>query len=104
MMKYIKAFNVEDVKEGEVKRVELNGAAIAIINLDGEYHAISDTCSHEEASLSEGELDGNVITCPKHGSRFDVKTGSVLSLPAMFPVKVYEIKVEGTDIMVGMDN
>lgn len=76
-MKFIKAANVGDIKEGEIKRVELDGNTIVIVNLDGEYYAISDTCSHEEASLSEGELDGNVITCPKHGSRFDVKTGRV---------------------------
>ncbi len=103
-MKYIKVSNVGDMKSGEIKRVELDGDAIAIINLNGEYYAISDTCSHEEASLSEGELEGNVITCPKHGSRFDVKTGRALSLPAMFPVKTYEVDVEGTDIKVGMDN
>ncbi len=99
-MKYSKVATVGDIKEGEIKRVELEGIAIAVVNLEGEYFAISDTCSHEEASLSEGELDGNVITCPKHGSRFDVKTGRALSLPAMFPVPNYEVKVEGTDIKV----
>jgi len=103
-MKYIKIANIGDIKEDEIKRVESDGAAIAIINHDGEYYAISDTCSHEEASLSEGELEGNIITCPKHGSRFDVKTGRALSLPAMFPVRTYETRVEGTDIMVAMGN
>ncbi|MBI4641820.1 MAG: Rieske 2Fe-2S domain-containing protein, partial [Candidatus Tectomicrobia bacterium] len=62
--------------------------------------AIDDTCTHEEASLSEGEVWGEVIECPKHGARFDLRTGEVVSLPAVLPVATYEVKVEGTEVKI----
>jgi 3-phenylpropionate/trans-cinnamate dioxygenase ferredoxin subunit len=95
----------EEVEPGTAKRVEVDGEEIAIVNLRGEFYAISDVCSHEYASLSEGWVDeeDETIECPLHGSRFNVKTGEVLSLPAVYPIKTYELKVEDGDIYVKVD-
>ncbi len=85
---------VEDVAPGTGLRVEIAGEPVAIWNVEGEFYATSDTCTHEESSLSEGELWDEVIECPLHGAQFDVRTGDVLSLPAIFPLATYPVKVE----------
>lgn len=69
-------------------------------NAGGTVYAIDDTCTHEEQSLSAGPVVGEVIVCPKHGSRFHLPSGRVLSLPAVRPVATYPVKVEGEDILV----
>jgi len=76
-----------------MKRVNVDGHTVALINIGGEFFAIDDTCSHEEASLSGGTLSGEVVVCPKHGARFNVKTGRVLSLPAVRSVAVYPVRL-----------
>lgn len=68
--------SVQDVPNGKMKHVEINGKEILIANVDGECYAISDRCGHSNAPLSSGNLKGNVVTCPLHGAQFDVTTGS----------------------------
>lgn len=81
---------------GTVKQVIVGGKEIAIFNVDGQFYATADECTHDEAMLSEGELFGAVVECPLHGARFDVRTGKALSLPAVYPVKTYDIRlIEG---------
>ncbi len=104
MEDFIKVAEVGDINEGGAKQIDLNGTKIALFNVDNGYYAIGDTCSHEKASLSHGEIDGNVVSCPRHGARFNIKTGAVMSLPAMFPVKTHKVKVEGNDIKVSLNN
>lgn len=94
----------EEVPVGACKRVVVEGERIALFNVNGTIYATDDTCTHEEASLCAGELEGHVVECPKHGARFDVRTGKVLSLPAVVPVETYEIKIEDGEIYVGLDN
>ncbi|MEN6519446.1 MAG: non-heme iron oxygenase ferredoxin subunit [Methanospirillum sp.] len=72
-----------DVPEGTMVHVEAAGRELLLSNVNGEVHAVSDRCSHEGALLSGGRLDGAVVTCPAHGSRFDVATGKNLSGPVM---------------------
>ena len=98
---WIPAARVGDVEPGEGFLAEINGAAVAIWNVDGKYYATSDVCTHEETSLSAGDLWGEVIECPLHGAQFDVRTGEVLSLPAIFPLPTYPVKVEDDTIYVG---
>ena len=97
---YLRVARASEVPPGSMKRVEVAGRAVALANVDGEFYAIDDTCSHEEASLSEGTLTGEVIACPKHGARFTAKTGRVLSLPAVRSVAVYPVRVQGDEILV----
>ncbi len=73
---------------------------IAIFNVDGAFYAMNDTCTHASGPLSEGELDGTVVTCPWHGATFDIKTGGVLGPPAPDGIRSYEVKTEGEDVLV----
>lgn len=91
----------EDLPPGESLLVELEGIRIAVFNLDGEFYAIEDVCTHDGGPLVEGEiLDGGQVECPRHGARFDIRTGEALSMPAFEPTPSYEVQVEGGDIYV----
>ena len=98
---WVEVTNAASIGSGEVLRVEIGGIPVAIWNVDGELYATDDTCTHEEASLSEGDLWGEVIECPLHGAQFDVRTGKVLCLPAIFPIATYPVKIEGDAVYVG---
>ena len=67
---------------------------------DGRFYAIEDRCSHEDYALSEGELDGYTVECPQHGSRFDIRTGDVLSLPATLPVRSFAVHVSDGEVVI----
>ncbi len=101
-MEFVKVATVGEIEPGRAKRVEVGEEAIAVFNLDGEYYAIGDTCSHEEASLSEGDVFGECVECPLHGAEFDITTGKNLTLPAVSPVPSYPVKLEGDAILVGV--
>jgi nitrite reductase/ring-hydroxylating ferredoxin subunit len=90
-----------DVKAGDLAALEVKGVRIAIANVNGELFAIDELCTHEQCSLAEeGSLEGTVVTCGCHGAQFDVTTGRVLAPPAVEPLKVYPIHVEGGQIVV----
>ncbi|MDO8526273.1 MAG: non-heme iron oxygenase ferredoxin subunit [Deltaproteobacteria bacterium] len=91
-----------DIAPGTAKQVEVDGEPIAIFNVNGEFFAISDTCSHAQASLSEGAVEDFVVTCPWHGARFDIKTGKNLCMPAVTPVQKFDLKIEGDAITIVM--
>jgi len=100
--KFVTALKAEELAPGQMKCVTLQGQRIALYNVGGTVYATDDTCSHAEASLTEGELSGHVVKCPKHGAKFDVTTGAALSLPAWAPVDTYEVKVENGEIKVAI--
>jgi len=92
---------VNDIKPGELKRVEIGDVALCLAHVeDGRFCALADVCSHEEVELSDGWLDGDEIECPMHGSRFNVATGAVRGLPANKPVQAYAVEVDGDDLVV----
>lgn len=98
--RYVCVARVPDMPPGAMRRVTVDGHAVTLVNVDGSFFAVDDTCSHEEASLSTGTLSGQVVVCPKHGARFNVTTGRVLSLPAVRSLAVYPVRVEGEDVLV----
>ena len=100
MPEFMKAVRAADLAPGTGTVVELNGVRIAIFNVDGAFYAMSDTCTHASGPLSEGELDGTVVTCPFHGATFDIKTGAALGPPASDGVRIYEVKTEGGNVLV----
>lgn len=93
-MSWIKTVEVNRVPQGAGLRVDVANDRVALFRIGSDVYAIGDRCSHAEASLSEGELFGTEVECPRHGSAFDITTGAVLSLPATKPVPVYDVKVE----------
>lgn len=94
-----------EIPEGGAIRVKLpNGTPVAVFKVEGKLYAIGDTCSHEESSLSDGELDEETVECPKHGAVFDLATGKNLTLPATKPVPSFPVRVEGEDVYVEHDH
>ena len=86
------ALSEAEVPDGEAAACEVEGIAIAICRIDGNYYATSNMCTHEAAYLSDGLLDGCVLECPLHNARFDVKTGKVLSSPAQTDLKTFPVR------------
>ncbi len=92
-----------EVAPGEVKQYTVEERPVALCNVEGEFHAFEDICTHQFTHLSEGELEGDRITCPLHGAKFDVKSGEALTLPALKPVPKHEVKVEGGNVYVALN-
>jgi len=88
--------------EGKPQRIEKNGESICVARVGDEVFAISDTCSHSEASLSEGDILGFKIECWLHGAEFDVRTGEAITPPAVAPVKSYPVTIDGDSVTVEM--
>lgn len=76
------------------------GIEVAVFYVDGAYHAIEDLCTHDDGPLAEGELDGCQIICPRHGARFDIRTGEALTLPAYRPVEAYAVQVRDGRVLL----
>jgi len=109
-MQYIKIAQTDEVKDGEKKKIPVDDKVLMLANIQGTYYAIDDKCPHMGASLSEGSLNGYNIICPRHGSVFDVRTGKAVEggKVAFVHIKVkdaraYPVKVEGGDILVGLE-
>ncbi len=100
MAEFVRVAAVGEVPPGEGKLVRVGDRFLALFNCDGTYYAVDDTCTHAEASLSEGFLQGCEIECPLHGGRFDVRTGKATWSPAFVPVATYAVRVEGSDVLV----
>jgi 3-phenylpropionate/trans-cinnamate dioxygenase ferredoxin component len=96
-----KVARTEEIPADSLKRVIVEGEPICLAHAeDGGFYAIGDVCTHEEYSLSDGELWGMDVECPVHGSRFSLTTGAVTGLPAVIPAKTYPVEIEGEDILI----
>jgi nitrite reductase/ring-hydroxylating ferredoxin subunit len=100
MGNFHKVAEVGEVAPGSGMAVEAGGHQIALFNIGGTYYAIGDACTHRGGSLSEGELDGTMVTCPLHAAEFDVTTGKNLSPPAPHEVPSYRIRIVGNEVQV----
>ena len=98
------AVKAGQLDEEEAMQVIIEGKEVAIINLGGEIYAMDDICSHAYASMSDGYIEGDCIECPLHGAQFNIKTGKAETPPATVDLAIYEVKIEGDDIMVGLPN
>ena len=92
-----------ELSPGEFRVVDLDGTPVAVFNINGAYHAIEDTCTHDGGDLTSGWLDGDQLICPRHGARFCVRTGQALTGPAYEPTPVFPVRVENGVIEVRDD-
>ena len=93
-----------DLPDGSGVRVDAAGRRIAVFRIGESVHALGDRCSHDEASLSEGEVYDGAVECPRHGSEFDLITGEPGSFPATRPVEVYTAEVTDGDVYLNLDS
>lgn len=98
---YVSVGSAAEIPPGDMRAYQVGGEDVAVANVAGELHAFGDVCTHRQCSLAEGDLDGTTVTCPCHGSEFDVTTGDVLGGPAVEPVQTFRVTVEGDDIKIG---
>jgi len=103
MGEYIKVAKKSEIAPGEIKSFVAGNEVIAVCNVEGNFYAIKDECTHMEFPLSDGLLEEETVTCAYHGAAFNVKTGEALCLPAIESVETYELRVNGDDIYILID-
>ena len=96
----VRVGSTKEVVKNEMHAFDVAGTKVCIASAQGHLYAIDDTCPHRGCSLAEGELDGTTVTCPCHGSQFDVTSGAVLRGPAQRPVRSRLVQLEGEDLLV----
>jgi 3-phenylpropionate/trans-cinnamate dioxygenase ferredoxin component len=108
-MEYVRVADKSELPANKMIMVVVGGKEILLANVDGSYYAIANKCSHLGGSLAKGSLEGCIVTCPRHGARFDVRNGQAVGEAKIGFLKMkvkdeesYTVKVEGTDILVGM--
>ena len=89
-----------ELAPGEWRVIEVDDTVIAVFNVDGEFHAVENLCTHDYAELTDGEVCGNVVICPLHGAEFCLRTGEALSPPAYEPVATFPVRVEGGTVQI----
>jgi 3-phenylpropionate/trans-cinnamate dioxygenase ferredoxin subunit len=101
MSELVKVATADEVPTNGSKLVEIEGIRIALFNLEGEFYAIEDVCTHDGGPLVEGEIvNGHEVRCPRHGARFDIRTGAALSFPAFEATTAYAVTVQGDDLLI----
>ena len=97
---FIKVAQVSELRPGEMMPVTIGDDQVLLTNIDGNFHAIDDVCSHAYACLSDGDINGEEASCPLHGGSFNAITGVPINPPAEEPLRVFQVKVDGDDILV----
>lgn len=100
MSEWTEVARVGEVAPGDLKSVEVDGTMIVLFNLDGSIYALDDICTHDGGPLSDGVVLAGEVACPRHGARFDIRTGAVTSPPAVEPVRRWAVRVEGERVLV----
>ncbi|OGA51150.1 MAG: hypothetical protein A3G24_00440 [Betaproteobacteria bacterium RIFCSPLOWO2_12_FULL_62_13] len=100
MADFEKVAQTNEIEPGQARLVDVKGKKIALFNVEGQFFAIDNTCSHKGGPLAEGEVSGHVVTCPWHHGRFDLRTGEVVGAPPQRAVTRYGVRVTGSDIEV----
>ncbi len=103
MSEWTRVCDLVELPPGQFRVVEVDGAMLAVFNIEGELHAIEDVCTHDGGQLTGGEIRGCEIICPRHGARFDLRTGEALCPPAYEPTAVMPVKTEDDAIWVRDD-
>jgi len=100
MAEFVRVCDAGEVPDPGKTLVEVDGEMVALFHVDGAWHAIDDVCTHDGGPLADGELRNHTISCPRHGAKFDVRTGAALTMPAVRPTRAHDVKVEGNGVWV----
>jgi 3-phenylpropionate/trans-cinnamate dioxygenase ferredoxin subunit len=101
-LEFITVARTDELPNGARKIIEIDGEPIVVFNIAGGYFAIADVCSHDGGPVGEGAVSGDEIECPRHGARFDMRSGKALSLPAVVDIPAYPVRVQGEEIQIGL--
>lgn len=104
MSDFIQVAKVTDIPDPGRQLVEVDDRLVALFHVDGAFYCIDDVCTHDGGPLAEGRLQGYEIACPRHGARFDIRSGRVLTMPATEDTVAHEVKVEGDDVYVKLND
>lgn len=97
---YVKVGGVDDFPIGSLRKVVFSGEDVVVANVNGKLYAMTNTCTHRGGPLDEGELEGSTVICPWHGGQFDVTNGKVLSPPPMKDEVPFDVRVDGSDVLL----
>lgn len=100
MSDFLRLCKVSDIADPGKAVFEVGDQYLVVFHVAGRFYAMDDLCTHDGGPLGEGELEGFTIICPRHGAKFDIRTGQVLAMPATSNVPAHEVKVEGGDVYV----
>lgn len=103
MSRFVPVASVAEIPDPGKRLIELDDRVLVLFHVGGKFFAIDDVCTHDGGPLSEGSLDGFAIACPRHGAKFDIRTGAALTMPATQPTEAYEVKVENGQVLVKVD-
>ena len=103
MASWLDVASTQELAPGFRRVIDMDWVAVAVFNLGGEYFAIQDICPHDGGELANGELEGEVSICPRHGARFSIRTGTVLGPPAYEDVRTYSVRVFEGKVQVEME-
>jgi 3-phenylpropionate/trans-cinnamate dioxygenase ferredoxin subunit len=92
---------VDEIEPGGALVVDVDGDEVAVFNVDGDYYALADVCTHDGGTLADGTVEGHEIECPRHGARFDIRTGRVTAPPAYEDITAYPVRVSNGRVLVG---
>ena len=104
MTGFVSVAKVDEIPVGSFKTVELNDESIMVVHTEDGFYALINQCTHDAAPISDGKLIRNEVVCIRHGARFDIKTGAVTRAPALVPLETFEVKVEGDEILVKVED
>lgn len=100
MSDFVPVAKLSDLAGNRKFITEVNDRYIVLVELDGDIYCLDDVCTHDGGPLGEGEIDGNCLVCPRHGAKFDIRTGAAVCMPATEPTGSHEVKIEGDQISV----
>ncbi|HET8610088.1 MAG TPA: non-heme iron oxygenase ferredoxin subunit [Burkholderiales bacterium] len=103
MSDWVTVARTEDLPPGESRCVDVDGTRVAVFNLNGQYHAIEDVCTHDGGLLTDGRVEGDQVICSRHGARFSITTGEALCAPAYEPTAVFPVRIENGEVQVRDD-
>lgn len=98
--KFIKVADVSEIPPGSRVTYDFEEESVIVFNVDGKYYAVADLCTHDDGPLDDGPLTGYQVECPRHGARFDIRTGQALCMPAVTGVPTYEVRIKDRSVYV----